>query len=124
MATSKDISIDQGSEYIEHILIQDAEGTAIDLVADSYTARMKVKSDYNTAAGLVFDMTTANGMLELHRGGVTGRLSIVLSEADSSAITVKGRIKDCVYDLELVDSGSVPTRLYEGAFTIVANVTE
>lgn len=124
MAVDKDIVIDQGSEYIEHFLIKDAGGTPIDLVAGSYTARMKVKRDFNAGSATVIDLTTANGRLELHRDGLVGRLSIVLTAPDTDSITIKGRVLDCVYDLELVDGSSVPLRLYDGTLQFIKNITD
>lgn len=81
-----------------------------------YTARMQVREKY-TSTQKILDLTTENGGITL--GGDEGTISIDVSASVSATIIPK----TYVYDIELVSSGSIVTRLLEGQFVVTPEVT-
>jgi len=122
MANRKDLEIDQGSNYVLHVLIKDSQGTPIDLVAGIYTSRLMMKASLKDGEVALLDLTTENGGLILHDGGVVGRLSINIVPTDTDSIEILTRTLQGVYDWELVQ-GAVVLRIYEGDMTIIKNTT-
>lgn len=91
------------------------EDTPVDLT--SYTARMQVREKHTSVAKIV-DLTTENGGISL--GGDQGTIDIEISSSDTTNIIPK-----CyVYDLELISSSSIVTRLIEGQFMVTPEVTK
>ena len=81
-----------------------------------YTARMQIREKHTSTTSLL-DLTTENGGIML--GGSSGTISINIA-----ASTTTGFIpKEYVYDLELISSGGVVTRLIEGKFIVTPEVT-
>jgi hypothetical protein len=81
-----------------------------------FTARMQIRAsleDDDTLASL----TTENGGITL--GGTAGTVALLLSATDTAALD----FTSAVYDLELISSGGVVTRLLSGAVTLVPEVT-
>ena len=81
-----------------------------------YSARMKVKEKYSSATSKL-DLNTSNGKITL--GGITGTIIINVSASETEDVPAK----EYVYDLELVSSGNVVTRLIEGKFIVTPEVT-
>lgn len=125
MAVNRDITVDQGANYVKHVQITDGTGALINLVTENYTGRLQIKRSYKDNAPIILNCTTENGKLVLHDGGVIGRISLKLTEADTAELIIQGKILDCVYDWELIDDGSpqIVRRIYEGDFTITKNLT-
>jgi tRNA threonylcarbamoyladenosine modification (KEOPS) complex Pcc1 subunit len=69
------------------------------------------------AASTIVTLTTANSRISL--GGVAGTINLTIAATDTANIT-PGLY---VYDLELVSSANVVTRLIEGNFNVKAEVT-
>jgi hypothetical protein len=88
-------------------------GTAVDL--SGYTAAMQVRSSV-TAPDTILDLDTGT---EITLGGTAGTISITVP-ASTMGSAIPGKY---LYDLEL-DSGSTVTRLLEGAFQILPEVTK
>ena len=95
-------------------LTYEIEDVPVDLTG--YTARMQVREKH-TSTRKVLDLTTENGGLAT--GGAAGTIEILVSESDTTAITAK----DYVYDLELVSSSDIVTRILEGKFLVTPEVT-
>ena len=113
-AGSYDIYIEQGATLSLPIVWKDSSGTVINITG--YTARMQVRQSVNSSTVLL-SATTENGKLVID--GSLGKVTISLSAADTAAITWHTG----VYDLELVSSGGVVTRLLEGAVVVSREVT-
>ena len=88
--------------------------TPVDLTG--YTARMQARSTVDSTT-TIFSWTSGGGQLVL--GGAAG--TITLAIADSVSATYPAGTY--VYDLELESGGGETTRLLQGTFTIVAEVT-
>lgn len=87
-------------------------GTALNLTG--YTAAMQVRESADSATTLV-SLTNGSGIT---LGGTAGTVAVVIS----SAVTAGVAAGSYSYDLEL-NSGSTITRLLEGAFNVIGNVT-
>lgn len=90
------------------------DGDPVDLT--SYTARMQVREKY-TSTSTILNLTTENGGITL--GDDEGTILIDIDATTTSGIVAK----DYVYDLELISSSSIVTRLLEGRFIVTPEVT-
>ena len=75
-----------------------------------------LRSDIEDSSA-VLTLTTENGRIAL--GGAAGTVTLTVSAADTAGLTAGNG----VYDLELISSGGVVTRLIEGSYSIVREVT-
>ncbi len=114
IAGTYDMVVDQGATLSRVITWKDSSRTPYNITG--YTARMQVR-ETTAAAGVVLELTTANGRIAL--GGVAGTVTLTVSATTTAAVAA-GRY---VYDLELVSSAGVVTRLIEGNFIHRAEVT-
>jgi len=112
-AGQHDITIEQGATF-QMVVTWEYNDTPIDLTG--YTARMQVRRTHKSTTALL-DFTTENGAITL--GGALGTITVV----GAATLTDDVPAKPCVYDLELVSSGGIVTRLIEGAATITPEVT-
>jgi hypothetical protein len=108
-----DIVAEQGATLDRVITWRNSAGALINLT--SYTARMQVRSDYQSST-VVLNLTTENGGITL--GGALGTITLTASATAMAAIA-SGTY---VYDLEMV-LGSVVTRLVQGSFAVNVEVT-
>jgi len=69
-----------------------------------------------SASSATIELTTANGRISLTNAGV---ITLSLTATETAALAA-GRY---VYDLEMVSSGGVVTRLLEGVVTVSPEVT-
>lgn len=106
-------SIECGTDWTLTLTHKDSSGNAINNT--SYSANMDIKS--SAGGTLIKNLSSAGGEITL--GGSNGRITLSLTDAETSAITA-GRY---VYDLELTDSGGLIERLIEGNVTFKAEVT-
>lgn len=103
----------QGATFSKQ-LTWEIDDIPVDLT--TYTARMQVREKYTSPSAIV-NLTTENGGITL--GGDEGTIDIEISALTTSGIIAK----EYVYDLELVTSSSVVTRLIEGKFIVTPEVT-
>jgi len=106
------LAVEQGTTFSQ-TLTWKIDGTAVNLTG--YTARMQARDDV-TSSTTILSLTQAAG---LTLGGVAGTIIIALT-ATATAALVAGNY---VYDLELVSSGGVVTRLVQGTLEVSAEVT-
>jgi len=109
------LRIEQGATLSLVATWKDSSGTAINLTG--YTARLSVRTHHSSDTVLL-SLTTANSGIAL--GGAAGTITVTATAVQTAALTapVTG-----VYDLELVSSGGVVTRLIEGGAVITPEVT-
>lgn len=108
------IIIEQGATYNPVLTWLDSTNTAVDLTGA--TARMQIRR--NTKSTTVLEeITTENGGITL--GGVAGTISLLISDTATAAYTWKTG----VYDLEIISSGGVVTRLMRGTVEVIPEVT-
>ena len=80
-----------------------------------YTARMQVRRTIDSSTVLI-SLTTENERITL--SGASGIIELDISATDTSTITSSG-----VYDLEIIDSNGIVSRILQGDFTLSPEVT-
>tara|TARA_B100000963_G_C22573892_1_gene647436 strand:+ start:748 stop:1098 length:351 start_codon:yes stop_codon:yes gene_type:complete len=108
------LTIEQGATFSLVITYKDSAGSAINLTG--FTARMSLRTFIEDSSAIL-TLTTENGRIAL--GGGAGTVTLTVSASDTAALTAGNG----VYDLELISSGGVVTRLIEGSYSIVREVT-
>lgn len=109
-----DIIIEQGATFIMNATWKDSTGAVINLTG--YSARMQIRSDYNSDEALV-SLTDSSGIT---LGGAAGTIAIQIADTVTQTLTSQ----KAVYDLELISSGGIVTRLLQGDATISREVTK
>lgn len=110
-----DITIYQGATFNQLFTWRDENNTLINL--SGYTARLMARTAAGAATAFI-TLTTENGGVAL--GGAAGTVTLNMSAAQTAALSpVNG-----VYDLEMVDSGGLVTRLLQGNLFVSAEVTK
>jgi hypothetical protein len=108
MGTKVNLVVDQGATFETVLTLTQDNGDLIDLTG--YTGTAQLRKHYTSSNSTSFTVTL---------GGANGTVTLGMS-ANTTANVVAGRY---VYDVELVDSGSVATRLIEGIVTVTPQVT-
>jgi len=80
-----------------------------------FTARMQLRENAG-APNAAIELNSSNGRITL---GNAGSITLSLSAAETSAVPARRY----VYDLEMVSSGGLVTRLLEGTATVSPEVT-
>jgi len=106
------ITVWQGADY-DKTFTATQGGTAINWTG--YTARMQVR-DSSDATATLLSLSNGSGIT---LGGTAGTIAVAITSTQSAAISAGAY----AYDLELVSSGNIVTRLLQGAFIVSGNVT-
>ena len=106
------ITVWQGADYDKTFTCTQS-GTALNW--SGYSAAMQVREAADSTATLL-SLTSSAGIT---LGGTAGTITVAITAAQSSAISAGSY----AYDLELVSGSSAVTRLLQGSFTVVGNVT-
>ncbi len=106
----KDIYINQGSDYIDSIIMRTTYGSPVDITNYTFTGQLR-RSYYsaNASANLTITVTDASN----------GIASIVILAADTANIAA-GRY---VYDIKMYDTANVTNRISEGIAIVSPQVT-
>lgn len=115
-AGTYNLIIEQGATFTRVITWRDSYNALVDLT--NYTARMMARLKFDDA-NPIFELTTENGGIAL--GGVAGTITLTISATATAAFDAQVH---GVYDLELVDSGGVVTRLIKGKCTFDREATK
>jgi hypothetical protein len=107
-----EITCYQGADYDKTFTVSQG-GTALNFTG--YTSRMQVRNSTDATA-ILLSLTNGSGIV---LGGTAGTIAVTISNAQSAAIASGSY----AYDLELISGGSQVTRLLQGAFNVVGNVT-
>ena len=113
MAGSFDFTIEQGATF-NLVMTWKIDGVAVNLTG--YTARLQARVDVADTT-TVLSMTTAGGGITL--GGAAGTITLDQTATQTTALSVGS----FVYDLEIISSAAVVTRLLQGELIISAEVT-
>lgn len=81
----------------------------------NHTARMQVRRTIESETPLI-SLTTENGRIAIN--SAAGLITLSISAADTAALTSSG-----VYDLEIITSGGLVSRVIQGTFTLSLEVT-
>lgn len=108
MATKANLVIDQGTNFSTTISIANMDDEAIDLTG--YTAAAQIRKHHSSSNSVSFGVSV---------DAVLGELTLSLTPAQTNAM-VPGRY---VYDVEVMDSSNVVSRIVEGLVTITPSVT-
>jgi len=106
------ITVWQGADYDKTFTVTQ-NGTALNWTG--YSARMQVR-DSSDATATLLSLTNGSGIT---LGGTAGTIAVAITSTQSAAIPAGAY----AYDLELVSSGNIVTRLLQGAFIVSGNVT-
>lgn len=107
-----DITAYQGADYDQSFTVTQG-GTALNW--SGYSARMQVREAADATATLL-SLTNGSGIT---LGGTAGTIDLAISNAQSAAIASGSY----AYDLELISGSSAITRILQGSFNVVGNVT-
>ncbi len=108
MATKANLIIDQGTTFSTIFNLADDDGDPIDLTG--YTAEADIRKHYSSSNSQSFVIAL---------GGQSGTITLSLSANQTSNMTA-GRY---VYDVELINTYNVVSRVMEGIITITPQVT-
>jgi hypothetical protein len=111
MAAVANLSIDQGATFTSDITVKDINGNVFDLTG--YTAVGKLAKGYSSTRTRTA-MTTSFAI-----DRTTGILSISLTANQTAALDPERY----VYDVEIISSGGVVTRVLEGIITVRPEVS-
>lgn len=114
MATVYNLEIEQGIPFKKKFLVRNADNSSVPLAG--YSARMQFRP-YASSSVVSIDATTANAKLIINTSDSS--VEINLSEADTTSL----EFKNYVYDIEIVDTSSVPLRLVQGKVTVSQEIT-
>lgn len=108
----------QGETFNRTITWTDSEGTPVDL--GGFTASMAVATA--VGASPVMQLTSGNSRIVL---GDDGEITLNLTAAQTASIPASTDLSGCryLYDLKLVSGSGVATRLLQGTFTVLPQVT-
>lgn len=108
MAPRANLLIDQGSDYIQDIVVTDTSNNALDL--SGYTGAAQIRKSYSSTNSMSFSVaTTSNGTVQ-----------ISMSSSNTNLLTPGQYVWDC--ELTEISSGIV-TRIVEGNVTVTPSVT-
>lgn len=114
VAGKYDIICEQGATFVRSLVWQDENETPLDLTG--FSGRMHVRQTVQSQ-NILISLTTDNGGIQITPG--TGEIRLYMPAGQMDALPARR----AVYDLELISPGGVVTRLIEGSFTIVPQVT-
>lgn len=113
MAGRYDFVIEQGVPFTRTMTWRDDANTVVNLTG--YTAKLQIRSRAESTTPIL-ELSTSNGRITL--GGATGIITLTLDATTTGALNfVRG-----VYQLELYNGSSVPTRLLEGVVSLSKEV--
>ena len=119
-----DMTCEQGTTFIRTLAVlqpdleNDPTGETFEIMdLTGYTARMQVRRTLDSTSKIL-DLTTANGALDVVFQDQVNVVRIFLPADVTASVDTSG-----VYDLELVNQGGEVSRLVEGNFIVVREVT-
>jgi hypothetical protein len=107
MASKANLIIDQGADFAAEIYVEDINGDPLDL--RSHAARAHMKKHFTSSNSVIFTCAA-----------LEGKVTLALSAVQTMSL-VPGRY---VYDLEVVNSSNVVSRIVEGIVTVTPEVTK
>lgn len=119
-----DMTCEQGTTFIRTLAVlqpdleNDPTGETFEIMdLTGYTARMQVRRTVESTSKML-DLTTSNGSLDVVFQDQVNVVRIFLPSEVTASVSTSG-----VYDLELINQGGEVSRLVEGNFIVVPEVT-
>lgn len=124
-----DITMEQGSTFFRQLTLEqpdlDADPTGNTFVnynLAGHTARMHIRRTVDSATPMI-SLTTENGRISINPFVAdsptrNNEIFLTISAADTATLTMSG-----VYDLEIVSSGDVVSKVVRGDVTLIPEVT-
>ena len=113
---------EQGSTFVRHVDIRvpseadpDNEELMTNYNLAGHTARMQVRRTVDTATPML-TLTTENGGLAINVN--TARITVTATATQTAALTTNG-----VYDIEIINSSGIVSRVLQGEFLLSREVT-
>ena len=106
----QELFIEQGSDYVTTITLDDIDGTAFDL--SNYTGKSQIRKSYYSANATAEFTITINNPTD-------GTIGLTLDSANTANIA-PGRY---VYDVVIKNNSNVKTRVLEGIVNVLPQVT-
>ena len=108
MAVKAHLVVDQGTDFVANVELEDNSGSLMDLTG--YTVAAQMRKNYTSSAAVTFAAThNASG----------GTIFLTLTNTQTAAIE-PGRY---LYDVEITSVGGTKTRVVEGIVTVTPNMT-
>ena len=121
MAVTRNITVDQGSTYIEVWNITQA-GTPIDFAG--YEIRMMVRRTVDSSAALLsFSSLGSPAEIIISTPTTLGQITLTIPASATTAVSFSGDDYENVYDLEIESPLGVITRITQGTFIIKREIT-
>jgi len=108
-AASYDITIEQGADWSRSIFMTTASGTAINVAGTTFSAQIRQYPSGTVATAFTVTVPSAAG----------GEVLMSLSSARTLAVPTAG----AKYDLFMVTSAGISTKLLAGAVTLIPRIT-
>jgi len=126
LAGNYNMTCQQGSTFTRLIEIEqpdieaDPSGNTFEpFVLTGYSARMQVRRTIDSDTFLL-NLTTQNGALVINPSpGDVNKISINVSAATTASVTTSG-----VYDLEIISTDNIVSRVLQGVFNLSPEVTK
>lgn len=126
-ANTKDLDVEQGTDFTFSFLVKDSGGSPIDLVAENAVVRMRVKTDYTLGGITVLTASstgTPNSYISIHEAAVTGNITVSIPASETiNNFTLSQESTAYVYDIEVELDTTGIQRLYKGNFTLYKELT-
>ena len=118
-AQTYDLQVDQGAHWFWTVTWKEghSQKTAQPKNLTGYTGRMQMRTKPGATGAPSVTLTTENGGINITPS--TGQVTATMTATATAALTA-GKY---VYDLELVDSTGVVTKLARGTVTVIREVT-
>jgi len=110
-----DLRVERGTTFIVELTWKDENDLPIDLTG--YAAKLQVRKESGSNT-VILEASVVNGKIVL--GGAAGTITITIIDTETSALP----LKFAQYDLLMTAPGGNKTRLVEGAFNIVSEITQ
>ena len=121
-ATIRNFDNEQGTEIKFSFVVQDNDGSPIDLVTDNAEVRMRVKTDYSFGGITVLTASstgTPNSYITIHEAAVTGNVTVTIPPSETIANFALGQeLTSYVYDIEIESDSLNIKRLYKGEWNL------
>lgn len=109
MAVVSNLVLEQGTTFSVTIGYNDSSGNPVDLT--SYTTRSQMRKSYYSTNSITLNAVVSNAL--------DGEITLALPSEQTANIKA-GRY---LYDVEIVQSGNVVTRVVEGIVTVMPEIT-